>query len=740
MKKPLQPTNLQALFAKANQLHQSGQIAQAQAGYKALLKLAPHHHVALHYLGISYFQQGNPERGIEYVQKALKFRPDYLDAHYNLATALHGVNRLDEAIGHYKKVLAGDPRNADAHNNVGAALHAVGRHEEAVSHLRESLTVRPQFAKAHNNLGLVFKAMHRPEEAIAQFDLALQLNPRDIETYCNLGAILQETGRAHDSLDIYAKALGLAPGSPDAEAGAGNALSLLGRHYEALAAFDRALAARSDFPEALLGRAHVHSDLRRYDLAAADYEQALRFDRHLPYAEGHRLHAKMQCCDWATFPADRDRIVRAVEQGRDVATPWVFLTISSTSAVQHTCAKLFVKRKHPRSGIQLWSGERYNHDRIRVAYLSADMREHPMARLIVELLERHDKSRFETYGFSFGLDTGDALRARMSRTFDRFVDVRSRSDRDAADLVRDAEIDIAVDLMGFTRQMRASIFAMRPAPIQVNYLGYAGTMGADYMDYILADRFTVAADESHYSEKVVFLPHTYLPTDTTRPVEKPALSRQEAGLPAEGFVFCSFNANYKTTPDVFDIWMKLLREVEGSVLWLLKGNEEASSNLRLETKRRGVAPERLVFAPPVGVEAYLARLQLADLFLDTLPYNSHTTASDALWAGLPLLTCRGTAFAGRVASGILTAAGLPELVAESLQEYEARALQIARDPARLNELRDKLLQSHRMQPLFDTRRMTRNVEAAYSIMFQRHQLGEPPESFAVTEEPSAVSQ
>jgi predicted O-linked N-acetylglucosamine transferase (SPINDLY family) len=384
------------------------------------------------------------------------------------------------------------------------------------------------------------------------------------------------------------------------------------------------------------------------------------------------------------------------------------------------------------SPASLWNGERYQHDRIRLAYLSADFHEHATAYLMAELFEAHDRARFETTAISFGPDSNDGMRARLSAAFGRFIDVRNRGDREVAALLRKLEIDIAVDLKGFTAGARAGILSHRAAPVQVNYLGYPGTMGADFIDYILADRFVIPEEHyACYTEKVVYLPDTYQVNDSKRVIAERTPTRAEVELPDTDFVFCCFNNNYKITPEIFDCWMRLLNEVQGSVLWLLADNATASRNLRREAEARGVAPERLVFAPRVKLEDHLARQRLADLFLDTLPFTAHTTGSDALWAGLPLLTCHGTTFPGRVAASLLNAVGLRELIAYSLEEYEALALKLATSPAMLNDIRARLAQNRHTHSLFNTDRFRRHIEAAYTTMWERYQRGEPPESFAV---------
>jgi len=438
-------------------------------------------------------------------------------------------------------------------------------------------------------------------------------------------------------------------------------------------------------------------------------------------------------CDWSDFAGSCAQLLGAVDQGRAAALPFQLLATPASPEQQLLVARLYAARKFGAARTPLWRGERYAHRRIRVAYLSADLRDHPITALTAGLFERHDRTRFETVAISFKSDSHNQVRARLSALFDRFIDASRMSDLGVARLVRELEIDIAVDLNGHTEGSRPNVFAWRPAPVQVNYLGYAATLGAPAWDYIVADRFVIAESEhGHYDEKVVYLPGSFMVNDSGRNISARTPSRAEAGLPENGFVFCCFNNSFKITPDVFDVWMRLLGGVAGSVLWLSASNATAVVNLRREAERRGVAPDRLIFAPRVPLnEDHLARLRLADLFVDTLYYNAHATAADALWAGVPVLTCPGATFASRVAGSLLGAVGLPELVTNSLEGYEALALRLARDPVCLAALRQQLARNRDLAPLFDTDRFTRNIEAAYTTMCERAERGESPRSFAV---------
>src|SRR5581483_2897691 len=458
--------------------------------------------------------------------------------------------------------------------------------------------------------------------------------------------------------------------------------------------------------------------LSRPEEALADYERALAIDPNHPSALSGLANAALLIGDWQRTAALKERLKEDVQADRSLIQPFVVMGYWDDNALQLKAAQNYVRRAGPGPLPPLWRGERYNHDRIRLAYLSADFHNHVTAALTAELFERHDRERFEITAMSFGPDDGSAMRARLKKAFGHFHDARQQSDREVAELLKALEIDIAVDLGGHTSGARPWVLAHRPCPVQAKYMGYPGTSGSDFIDYLIADRTVVPPDqERFFSEKIAALPDTLWVTDTLRAV-LPAPSRAEAGLPETGFVFCCFNHNWKITALIFDVWMRLLAKVEGSVLWLLEGNAAIGANLRKEAAARGIAPERLIFAARTTPEQHLARQQLADLFLDTLPYTAHTTASDALWAGLPLITLPGNSFPARVAASILHAANLPELIVPDLAAYENLALKLARDPAALKAVREKLTDKSAM-PLFDTARFTRNLEAAYIAMLGR---------------------
>jgi predicted O-linked N-acetylglucosamine transferase (SPINDLY family) len=534
-----------------------------------------------------------------------------------------------------------------------------------------------------------------------------------------------------EALASYDRALLARPDYAEALANRGATLHALRRHGEALTDYDRVLALEPGLIEAWIGRGDVLFELTRYSDAFAAYDKASAINADAPYLEGRRLCAKVMTCDWADREAEVSHFLSAIRSG--VPThPFHLLHIATSAADQLMCAKQFVADQPLPSYAPLWRGEIYSHDRIRVAYLSSDLREHAVGHLTVGLFEQHERSRFKVIAISFGPEKDSNIRRRIKNSIEHFVDARSYTDRQIADLVRQREIDIAVDLNGFTQSSRTNVFACRAAPIQVSYLGYPATMGADYIDYIIADRFVIPEDQQqHYQEKVIYMPDCFQVNSSTRSLFEKVPTRAEAGLPERGFVFCSFCNNYKISPRIFDVWMRLLRQVEGSVLWVLTYSAAAESNLRREAASRGVEPDRLIFARSIGFTAYLTRYRLADLFLDTFPFNGGTTASDALWAGLPVVTCSGETFVGRMAGSLLNTVGVSQLVTHSLADYEQLALTLARDFDLISSIKAKLARDRDACPLFDTARFTRHLEAAYQTMWETWQRGEPARSFDV---------
>ena len=717
----------------AMRLRRAGRLAEAAQIYQAILKEQPRNFEALHALGILNYQSGRLEEAERLIGEATRVNPKAADALYNRGSLLLRLNRIEEAVSCFASALRVKPDYAEALGNRGAALMQLGRVSEAVQDFDRLVRLKPALPEGWINLAGAQARLERFGDALANYDKALALRSDHPDARKGRGGLFFAQKNFTAALADADAALAKNPIDAQALELRANALAELGRRDEAVQSYTRALQARPNNPDALYNRANNFMALRRLDEAVRDYAEVVRLAPDYPYARGSLAFAKLCNCDWSGGNRDLAAVTADVRAGKP-AVPFQALVLCPEPADAFTAAKTVIARKYP-AQTPLWKGKAYRHDKIRIAYLSADFHDHAVARQIAGVFEHHDKTRFETHALSFGPDSNSPMRQRLTRSFDSFQDMRSSAAESVAQRLRGMEIDIAVDLMGFTETSRPDILSHRPAPIQVNYLGYPGTMGADYVDYLIADHVvTPESDAPHYAEKLVRLPHSYLPADGERAIGQTP-SRAAAGLPEQGFVFCCFNHPYKITPAIFDIWVRLLAANFGSVLWLASMAPAAAANLRREAAARGIAPERLVFAPFVNSDAdHLARLRLADLFLDTLPYNAHATACDALWAGVPVLTVMGNGFPGRVAASLLTSLGLPELIAPSVEAYETTAGNFAREPLLLCEMKEKLARNREAMPLFDTARFTRNLERAYITMWERAQRQLPPASFAVEEQ------
>ncbi|MDP2241947.1 MAG: tetratricopeptide repeat protein [Burkholderiales bacterium] len=728
----LAPDWPEVLNNRGNVLHGLGRYEEALASFDRALALVPGEAMLHSNRGNTLRELGRYGEALASLEQALELKPGYPDALINRGTVLRNLKRYDEALADFDRVLASYPAHVATLNNRSTVLQDLGRHAEALTAFDRILALQPDAVVAINNRAISLMEMDRHEEALLSAERALALEPVSVEALVNRSKALRRLKRYGEALVSLERALALDPGWPDGLTSRGNVMRDLGRYVECVADYEKALMLDPGNTAALFNLSNVLRDLRRYDGAAQVMERLVSLAPDWPYAAGLMMEAKIVCCDWGDFENNVQRVVQGINEGKKITFPLYFLAISDSAAEQLMCARTYAADKYPALGKPPWSGERYRHHRIRVAYLSGDLRGHAVSYLMAGLFERHDQVRFETIALSFRPREDSEMGRRVAAAFGRFVDVSGMSDSGVAALMREMEVDIAVDLMGYTTDCRTGILAQRPAPIQINYLGFPGTMGADYIDYILADRYVIPPEHrADYAEKVVYLPETYQVNDDKRRIAGLTPTRTECGLPRSGFVFCCFNNPYKIAPQIFDVWMRLLLRVEGSVLWLIESYEVASCNLRQEAERRGVAPERLVFSQWSSLGDYYARYRLADLFLDTLPFNAGTTASDALWAGVPVLTCTGEAFASRMAGSLLHAVGLPELITENLRDYEALALELAGDTEKLAAIRAKLAEHRATYPLFDTDRFRRHIEAAYITMWERHQRGEPPQSFAV---------
>lgn len=684
-------------------------------------------------LAVALLALGRAREALECCETALRLKSDFPEAQVNHGHALLALGRSSEALDSYDRGLVLEPRFSDAHIGRVNVLLALKRYADAVTSCESLLQIDGRSLDAWNLRGTALLKLQRRDEALRSFDHALSFHPNSAETHNNRGTVLRDLKRLDEALAAYERALRLRPEFAQVYCNVANVGLDMGRIEEAVAHCDRALAIHPDFPEALNIRGTALRVLKRYAEAASTYESLLRVAPDYGQATSYLLSAKASLADWSGRVELSDRIIQRIADGDSASAPHAFLWISDSAKAQLQCATLYSREQFP-AFAPLWTGERYCHDRLRIAYLSADFTDHPVSHLLAGVLERHDRSRFETLGVSLFEDASrNAMRLRMRNAFDHFYDAGDEVDGAIATRLREREIDIVVDLTGHTRNGRLGVLAHRPAPLQIHYLGFAGTSGADYVDYVIGDETVIPPEhERYFSERLICMPHTFLPNDDTQTIALDTPRRGDLGLPEAGFVFCAFNNTYKIGPAMFDVWMRLLRETPGSVLWLRGGEEAVVANFRREAEVRGVTADRLAFASRVpSMAAHLARYRQADLFLDTLPYGAHATARDALWAGLPVLTCTGSSFASRVAASLLTALDLPELIAASLEEYGDRALLLAHSPGMLAELRGKLTHQPAIRPAFDTDLYREHLEAAYLKVHEHQRQGGLPRRCSV---------
>jgi protein O-GlcNAc transferase len=694
----LQPEFISAMVNRAAAHAALNRFDDALAGYDRALRMQPGNVVAINNRGLTLRTMRRLPEAVQAYEQALAVAPDYADARYNLGIALLDLQRSAEALAAFDAVAPLRPRDAELLNNRGVALWNLGRPAEALASLDQAVAVEPGFAEAWGNRGLALKDLARLDEALAAFETVVRLSPENAVGWNSRGSVLRE----------------------------------LKRYDEAVESYGRAIALRPSYAEALNNRGYTHWAHRLdYAPALADLTRALAIDPEHPYAQGEILHLKMYGADWSDFDARKAGIEAGVREGLRVARPFMFQAVSDSPADLQACSRIWARDKYLDVPSAPHDREaRQGHKKIRIGYVSGEFREQATAILMAGLYEAHDREKFEIVAVDNTGPADDAMRKRLEQAFDRIIDISTLSDEAAAAAIREAEIDILVNLNGYFGKPRMGVFARRPAPLQVSYLGFPASLGASYIDYILADGIVIPADEhASFDEKVVTLPGSYQVNDNKGRAIAKAPTRAEAGLPETGFVFCNFNNAYKLTPSTFGSWMRILKAVPQSVLWLLESRPPFAENLRRAADAQGVDGGRILFAPDRAPPEHLARLSLADLFLDSLPYNAHTTASDALWAGVPLLTLRGKAFAGRVAASLLTAAGLEELITETPAAYEALAVKLAADARALQTLRGKLQTNRAICDLFNTGKTTRAMEAAYTQMWQRWLDGKAAESF-----------
>jgi len=757
---------LRILFQEALSNHQHGDLNAASALYKIILKKYPQHFDSIQMLGVisaqvkdyleaekllkcaikinskncqTYYNLGIVSHELGKIQEALgcydqaiAVNQHYSEAYYNRGLVLQELLKYEDAINSYENAIAINPEYIEAINNRGLLLKSQNEFKLALESFDKTIAINPNFAEGHNNRGLIMQLLKMPESAILSYKQAIKINPQYVEAYNNLGSIHMELKQVDAAKLSYKTALSINPSYALAHNNLGNLYIELKQVDRAIDCYKKSIEQHPRYAEAFNNLGNAYKGLQDIEAALSCYLKAYEIDPEYNSILGLITHMKMFLCDWSNYNKFYTELIKKISAKKCVANPFSILAIIDSGEMQKKCSEIYSRVHHPENSSLGPVAMRHKKDKIRIGYYSADFQHHATAYLMAGFFEAHNKEKFELVAFSFGPDSHDDLRVRLTNSFDYFIDVREMTDKKIAELSREMCIDIAIDLKGFTKDFRMNIFAYRAAPIQVNYLGYPGTMGSDYIDYIIADQALIPAEyQCNYSEKIVYLPDSYQINDRLRVISDRVFTRHELGLPENAFVFCSFNNGYKITPMIFDGWMRILSSVEGSVLWLLEDNPSVPINLRREAEAKGISGDRLIFAKRMPPPEHLARHRCADLFLDTYPCNAHTTASDSLWAGLPLITLRGESFASRVASSLLIAAGLPQLITDTQADYESLAKKLANDSVKLMELKSMLNDNLLKMPLFDTVATTRNIESAYTQMMQRYWCGQEPDNITV---------
>ena len=644
-------------------------------------------------------------------------------------------SNLESAELYLTQALKIQSNNPHALRLLGVVYAQRRRYPDAVKYLNDSLKALPKNSLALSNLGIVFFELKEYENALDAYDKSIKIDPKYEEVWSNKGNALYELKRYDEAITHYDKALSLKPDYAEAWSNKGVTLNELKRYDEAITHYDKALGLKPDYHEAWSNKGIALKELKRFDEAIIHYDKALSLNPYIDWVPGDLLHTKMKICSWSGLAESLEDISKKVTANEKVIFPFPLLALNDDALLHKKCSTIYAQDRHPENFALGPIPKAAKKGKIRIAYFSPDFRDHPVSLLASELFEIHDRSRFEVFAFSLQkAPIDDELNIRLRKGFDRFIDVDNMSDLKIAQLARELEVDIAIDLAGPTQYSRTGIFSYRAAPIQLNWLGYPGTFGADFIDYIMADKTIIPEQyQQFYTEKVVTLPDTYMVDDSKRVSSSRVFTREECGLQENAFVFCCFNNDYKFIPKVLDGWSRILLAAKNSVLWISENNERFRDNITIEFDKRGISSNRIIFAQRVALIAdHLSRYAVADLFLDTYPYNAHTSALDSLKAGIPVLTLKGQSFSSRVAASLLNAIGLPELIMSTQEEYEALAIDFALNPNKLIDIKNKLANNRLTAPLFDTPLFTKNIEAAYTQIYERHHADLEPDHIVIS--------
>ena len=735
--------NAHCFFDLGLVLEDLGCLEEAFLAYRRAVNLKPEYFEAANNVGNILYKLNRKDDALTWFQKALTINPDFAVGYLNIGNIAHDRGQLTDAIVSYQRALALNPAMAVCHHHLGLVYNDQRRYREAIACYQQALAHAPDDATIIYSLGNALRGMGEPEQAVSCYREAIKFQPAFPEAYTNLGSALAELGKLDEALICLKKALDLNPDLAETHNNLGNVWRDKGDLKQALGYYLHAVRLKADLAQAHFNIGSVRKELGDVENAIQSFQRAFSLKPDYSTALNQHFFQALEGCLWKelknlTFRLD-NLTARELKHGlKPGETPFVSVARQTDPSINFSIAKSWSQYiQKTASGLNksyTFTGTASSHPKIRIGYLSNDFRNHPIAHLILSLFGCHNRKKFEILCYSCGPNDGSVYRQRIQAECDRFIDLIDRTDGDAADHIYKDQVDILVDLMGYTRGHRLIISAFRPAPVQVSFLGFPGTTGADFFDYIIADRTVIPeAHKLFYSEKIIYMPHCYQVNDHTQMIDPTLSSAAIHGLPQNGPVFCAFHQSFKIDPIMFRTWMNILRKVPESVLWLLKSNEYAEQNLKNAAEEMGIDSQRLVFAPRLPKAQHLGRHNLADLMLDTRIYNGHTTTSDALWAGLPVISLLGSHFASRVSASILKALGMSELVTHSLEEYEKLAVQLAFDSIERNRLRRKISKNRLTHPLFDTPRYVRNLEKAYSQLWHIHSTGQHPRHIEITE-------
>ena len=758
----IEPENKEALNNLGNTLRELQKPQEAIEFFQRAIDINPNYTESLYGLALSNQDLGLSDEAIKIYEKVLILKPNFYELHNNIAIIFQNLDRIDSAIHHLNEAILINPNFTEAHHNLGSVFREQGEFSKAYNCFELALNIDPSYFEAYRSLGNLQMEMGELESSINSYKKVLEIKPDYIEVLNNLGSVYKDISDFDASLDAFEKALDINPNYLEVLNNLGLTFIELGRYDEAIETYERAIDINPNYSYSFNNLGITLNRIHKYEQAENCFIQAIRinpnyFDANLNYGNllfqmdryaeaihyyeislgirpseslyifGDIFHANMQICNWEDWSKNTSLLKNKISNEKKVIGPFALTALVDNPMLIRKATEKYIKDKYPKSKFLPNITNHPKHKKIRIGYFSADFREHPVSALTVELYERHSREEFEVYAFSFGPDTNDPVNLRIKSGVDYFYDIRSMHDKDAVSLVRSFEIDIAVDLGGFTQDARTEIFAHSVAPIQLSYIGYLGTMGAEYYDYLIADSIIIPEEsQKNYTEKIVYLP-TYQVNDSSQYDSVSSLARKDYGLPEEGFVFCCFNKTYKYNPKCFDAWARILKKVKNSVLLIYADEVLAKANLKNEISQRGIDPDRLIFGKHLSKPEYLGRYKVADLFLDTNPYNAGATSSDALRMGLPVLTYPGKSFSSRMGSSLLNAVNMPELVASSEKEYELMAIELANNPIKLKTIKDKLLKNLSEADLYNSNQFTKNIESAFKLMYDRYHKGIDPD-------------